>query len=54
MPSIIGSVKIANVTDGAVNFGDALNIAPKSVAKSSGGSGSFITGIFNVRIYENL
>jgi spore germination protein PF len=48
MPSIIGSVKIANVTDGAVNFGDTLNIAPKSVAKSSGGSGSFITGIFNV------
>lgn len=48
MPSIIGSVKIANVTGGVVNFGDTLNISPKSNSKTSNGSGSVITGIFNV------
>ena len=48
MPSIIGSVNVANVTGGVVNFGDSLNISPKNVSKTSNGSGSSITGIFNV------
>ncbi len=38
MPSIVGAVNI-NSNSGTVNFGDALNISPKSVSKSFSGSG---------------
>jgi spore germination protein PF len=48
MPSIVGPVKITNVTSaGQVNFGDALNISPKNNSKSYGGSGTFATGDFH-------
>ena len=46
MPSIIcGPIKINSVGSAAqVNFGDALNISPKSNSKSYAGSGAFPTG----------
>ncbi|KYD10593.1 MAG: spore germination protein [Caldibacillus debilis] len=40
MPSIIGSIQIMNVSSGIVNFGDTLNISPKTNTKSNHGSGS--------------
>ncbi|WP_368986861.1 spore germination protein [Caldifermentibacillus hisashii] len=40
MPAIIGSIQIVNIGDGIVNFGDTLNIAPKSNSKLIQGSGS--------------
>jgi spore germination protein PF len=46
MPSIIGPVKINNVSGGVVNFGDSFYISPKSASKVSAGSGSFNTGDF--------
>ncbi|WP_257347030.1 spore germination protein [Pseudalkalibacillus decolorationis] len=48
MPSIIlAPIKITSVsTEGTVNFGDTLYIAPKSTAKSSSGSGGGNTGDF--------
>ncbi|WAA08692.1 spore germination protein [Fervidibacillus albus] len=44
MPAIIGNVQILNISGGIVNFGDALNIAPKSNSKTNDGSGSSNTG----------
>jgi len=43
MPAIIGSIQIVNIGGGVVNFGDALNISPKSNSKSNEGSGSVNT-----------
>ncbi|MGE7270973.1 spore germination protein [Brevibacillus panacihumi] len=43
MPSIIGAVNI-NSNEGTVNFGDTLNISPKSATKSYSGSGGSNTG----------
>jgi spore germination protein PF len=39
MPSIVGSVNI-NSNEGTVNFGDTLNISPKSNSKQVSGQGS--------------
>jgi len=48
MPSFIsGPIKITHVSgDGTVNFGDVLQIAPKSTAKSHAGSGGSNNGDF--------
>ncbi|MBA2872053.1 spore germination protein PF [Anoxybacillus calidus] len=48
MPSFIGGpIKITNVSgDGTVNFGDALQIAPKGTLKSNSGAGATNTGDF--------
>ncbi|WP_062352142.1 spore germination protein [Bacillus kwashiorkori] len=46
MPAIIGSLQLNNVEGGVVNFGDALNIAPKSNTKINEGSGSSNTANF--------
>ncbi|MBA2874855.1 spore germination protein [Thermaerobacillus caldiproteolyticus] len=48
MPSFIGGpVKITHVSgDGTVNFGDVLQIAPKSTTKSHSGSGGTNNGDF--------
>lgn len=44
MPSLIlGSVNI-NSNEGSVNFGDSLNVSPKSTSKSFSGSGGGNTG----------
>ncbi|MEW9668729.1 spore germination protein [Ammoniphilus sp. 3BR4] len=44
MPSLIlGPVNI-NTNEGAVNFGDSLNVSPKSTSKSFSGSGASNTG----------
>lgn len=40
MPAIIGSIQLINIGGGVVNFGDTLNIAPKSNTKQNQGSGS--------------
>ncbi|RXT06290.1 spore germination protein [Ammoniphilus sp. CFH 90114] len=48
MPSLIlGPVNI-NSNSGAVNFGDTLNVSPKSTAKAFSGSGGGNTGNFVV------
>jgi len=45
MPSIVGPVKINSVGSGAqINFGDTLNVSPKSNSKTYTGSGSVSTG----------
>jgi spore germination protein PF len=48
MPSFIGGpVNITHVSgDGTVNFGDVLQIAPKSTLKSHSGSGGTNNGDF--------
>ncbi|RDU35521.1 spore germination protein [Neobacillus piezotolerans] len=46
MPALIGPVTIQNLTGGTVNFGDVLNISPKSTSKSFDGAGSANIGIF--------
>ena len=48
MPSFIsGPIKITHVSgDGTVNFGDVLQIAPKSTLKSNTGSGGSNNGDF--------
>lgn len=46
MPAFIGPVQISNVGGGTVQFGDALNIAPKSNSKSNSGSGAGNTAAF--------
>lgn len=43
MPSVIGAVNI-NSNSGTVNFGDTLNISPKTAAKTFSGSGGGNTG----------
>jgi spore germination protein PF len=48
MPSIVGPIKINSVSGGVINFGDSLNIAPKSTAKSNSGSGGGNTGDFQI------
>lgn len=48
MPSLIlGPVNI-NSNSGAVNFGDTLNVSPKSTAKAFSGSGGGNTGNYVV------
>lgn len=44
MPAIIGPVQIISVSGGAVQFGDAAWISPKTTSKTFTGSGSFNTG----------
>ena len=46
MPAFIGPVQIINIGGGNVQFGDALNISPKSNSKSYSGSGAGNTGGF--------
>ncbi|WP_071393858.1 spore germination protein [Bacillus tuaregi] len=46
MPAIVGPVQIINIGGGNVQFGDALNIAPKSNSKTTSGSGGGNTGGF--------
>jgi spore germination protein PF len=47
MPSIVGPIKINNVSSGAVvQMGDCLYIAPKVATKTNAGSGGFNTGDF--------
>jgi spore germination protein PF len=48
MPSIIGTIQLVNVGGGVVNFGDTLNIAPKTNTKTFEGSGSSNVGGFIV------
>ncbi|MEQ6375421.1 spore germination protein [Bacillaceae bacterium S4-13-58] len=48
MPSIVGPIKINSVDGGAINFGDAFYLSPKSTSKTASGSGSFNTGDFIV------
>lgn len=45
MPAIVGPVKISSVA-GVVQFGDTLNISPKSNSKTNAGSGGLNTGDF--------
>lgn len=45
MPAIVGPIKLNN-SGGIVQFGDALNVSPKSASKSVSGSGGGITGDF--------
>jgi spore germination protein PF len=47
MPSVVGPIKINNVSSGAVvQMGDCLYIAPKVATKTQAGSGGFNTGDF--------
>ncbi|MFK2825526.1 spore germination protein [Bacillus sp. B190/17] len=46
MPSIISGPFKVNSNGGVMNFGDALNISPKSTSKSVAGSGGGNTGDF--------
>ncbi|EZP78733.1 spore germination protein gerPA/gerPF [Parageobacillus genomosp. 1] len=47
MPSVVGPIKINNVSSGAVvQMGDCLYIAPKVASKTNAGSGGFNTGDF--------
>lgn len=43
MPSIVGGVNI-NSNEGIINFGDTLNISPKSTSKSIAGQGGANVG----------
>lgn len=43
MPSLVNSVNINN-NSGTINFGDALNISPKSASKTVSGQGGSNTG----------
>lgn len=52
MPAIVGAIKILSVGTGSiVHIGDAIQLAPKTVAKTFSGAGSFNTGD-NVRTYN--
>jgi len=45
MPCIIGNVKILNIgSGGTVQFGDSIQVSPRSTSKTYAGSGSFLTG----------
>lgn len=46
MPAFVGPIQIINVGGGNVQFGDALNISPKSNSKSASGSGAGNTAGF--------
>ncbi|WP_033829561.1 spore germination protein [Bacillus andreraoultii] len=48
MPAIIGSIQLVNIGGGVVNFGDTLNIAPKTTTKQNQGSGSGNVGGFTI------
>lgn len=43
MPSIVGGVNI-NSNEGIINFGDTLNISPKTTSKSIAGQGGSNVG----------
>lgn len=45
MPAIVGPVKISSVS-GVVQFGDSINLSPKSNSKTNAGSGGLNTGAF--------
>ncbi len=44
MPAFVGPVQIINVGGGNVQFGDTLNVSPKSNSKTTLGSGGANTG----------
>lgn len=44
MPAFTGNVQIINLSGGNVQFGDTLNISPKSNSKSTNGAGNGSTG----------
>lgn len=46
MPSIVTGPFKVNSNEGVMNFGDSLNISPKSTSKSVSGSGGGISGDF--------
>ncbi len=46
MPAIVGGPFKINDNGGVINFGDTLNISPKSTSKSVSGSGSISSGDF--------
>ncbi|MCT8140366.1 spore germination protein [Anaerobacillus sp. CMMVII] len=48
MPAIVGGPFKINENGGVVNFGDALNISPKSTSKSVSGSGGGNSGDFTI------
>lgn len=48
MPAIIDAINLANIGGGVVNFGDSLNIAPKSTSKTNQGSGSTLISAFAI------
>ncbi|MFZ3588823.1 spore germination protein [Bacillus sp. DJP31] len=48
MPSIVGTIKIDSVGDGAFTVGDVFRISPNGSAQDKGGAGSFNTGDFMV------
>ena len=48
MPAIIGSIQVVNVGGGVVNFGDSLNVSPKSNTKTNQGSGASNISAFTV------
>ncbi|HZH58020.1 MAG TPA: spore germination protein [Metabacillus sp.] len=50
MPCFIKNVTIESVSGGVVNFGDSYSISPKSVERSTSGSGGGGTGDFQVVI----
>lgn len=45
MPAIVGNVKVVSVGgSGVVQFGDCIQISPRSTSKTFAGAGSFNTG----------
>lgn len=48
MPALVGGIQILTVGGGVVNFGDTLNISPKTNSKENTGSGSGNIGVFVV------
>lgn len=48
MPSIVTGPFKVNDNGGVINFGDTLNISPKSTSKSVAGSGGGNSGDFTV------
>ncbi|WP_071461141.1 spore germination protein [Bacillus massilinigeriensis] len=46
MPAFLGPVQIINVGGGVVQFGDTVNVAPKSAGKTVSGQGALNTGGF--------
>lgn len=54
MPAIVGGIKIISVGTGSiVHIGDAIQLAPQSVAKTFAGAGSFNTGD-NLRTFNSI
>lgn len=48
MPAIVGGPFKINENGGVINFGDTLNISPKSTSKSVSGSGGGNSGDFTI------